>query len=309
MKTTKSSRVRSISNGRLAHFLKRLLGEQKGAVAMEYIIIVLLVGIALFALFLTFSDTLQNMLKHVIKVLTNNKVEEVQQEGQNYNQGQEKIEGELKTAEDAADSFNGANESPALSKPSPEAFRRGGVHLMSHYLYTICIIAPLLALLCWHDCRHRLLPNLLTATLALVCLAWRFWQQGGRGALDGLLGGLVCALFLLVPFLLRGAGGGDVKMLFGAGIATGLRYCFAELLFVSLTGLALGLAMLAFGAVKSARLKHFFRSLFDWKYDRKDGAKALPHREDESGRIPFGVAIALGTVIALFYAYWMERPL
>ena len=109
MKTTNSSRVRSIRNGRLAHFLKRLLGEQKGAVAMEYIIIVLLVGIALFALFLTFSDTLQNMLKHAIEVLLGKNVNAVQTTGGEYDQGREKIEGELKTAEEAADSFNGAN--------------------------------------------------------------------------------------------------------------------------------------------------------------------------------------------------------
>ncbi|MBQ3386666.1 MAG: hypothetical protein IJG53_05020, partial [Eggerthellaceae bacterium] len=149
----------------------------------------------------------------------------------------------------------------------------------------------------------------LTLALAVVALCWRFYQHGGKGVVDGVAGGLVCGLFLLVPFLMRGAGGGDVKMLFGAGVATGLRYCFAELLFVSLSGLALGLVMLLFGAVKSARLKHSLRCLFDWKYDRKAGAAALPPKEDESGRIPFGIAIAMGTVITLAYAYWLERAL
>ena len=182
---------------------------------------------------------------------------------------------------------------------------------MNHmsYLLTICIITPLLGLLCWHDCRKRELPNLLTLVLAVVALGWRIWQHGGKGAIDGLLGGLICGLFLLVPFLLKGAGGGDVKMLFGAGIATGLRYCFAELLFVSLSGLFLGLAMMVFEAVTAARLKHWLRIVFDWKYDRKAGEAALPSKEDEKGRIPFGVAIAVGTVIALLYAYKMEQSI
>ncbi|MBQ9366905.1 MAG: prepilin peptidase [Victivallales bacterium] len=174
---------------------------------------------------------------------------------------------------------------------------------------TICVLAPLLGLLCWYDWRKRKLPNLLTLVLAAVALAWRFCQHGGRGVTDGLLGGLVCGLFLLIPFLMRGAGGGDVKMLFGAGIATGLRYCFAELLFVSLTGLFLGLVMVLCKSVTTARLKHCLRIVFDWKYDRKAGAEELPAREDERGRIPFGVAIALGTVITLLYAYRMEQPL
>ena len=177
------------------------------------------------------------------------------------------------------------------------------------YLLTICFIGPLLALLCWHDCRSRTLPNMLTLVLAIVALCWRLYQHGGNGLVDGLLGGLVCGLFLMVPFLMKSAGAGDVKMLFGAGIATGLRYCFAELLFVSVSGLLLGLVMLCLGAVKSTRLKHYLRVLFDWKYDRKSGEESLPSKEDESVRIPFGVAIALGTVIALVYAYKMEQPI
>lgn len=178
---------------------------------------------------------------------------------------------------------------------------------MPHFL-TIGIITPLLVLLCWHDCRKRELPNLLTFALALVAFGWRFWQHGGKGIVDGLLGGLICGLFLLIPFLMRGAGGGDVKMLFGAGVVTGLRYCFAELLFVSLTGLFLGLTMVVCKAVTPDRLKHYLRVLFDRKYDRKAGKAALVPVEDERGRVPFGVAIAVGTILTLFYAYLLERP-
>ena len=81
------------------------------------------------------------------------------------------------------------------------------------------------------------------------------------------------------------------------------------MLFISLTGLLLGLVMLAFGRVRSSRLKHWLRVIFDWRYDRKKGAENLPPKNDEKERVPFGVAIALGTVFTLIYAYYVERPI
>jgi prepilin signal peptidase PulO-like enzyme (type II secretory pathway) len=47
--------------------------------------------------------------------------------------------------------------------------------------------------------------------------------------------------------------------------------------------------------VTAARLKHFFRSVFDWRYDRAAGRAAIPPKTDERARVPFGIAIALGT--------------
>ncbi len=176
------------------------------------------------------------------------------------------------------------------------------------YLLTICITGPLLAVLCWHDCKYRRLPNAYTLALAALSVAWRFWRGGVHGMVDGLLGGLVCVLFLLIPFLARGAGAGDLKMFFGVGIATGLHLCFAELLYVSVTGLVLGLVMLLLGRVDGVRLKHYCRCVFDWRYDRAAGAAVLPPRGDERCRVPFGVAIAVGTVATLLYAYYIARP-
>ena len=173
---------------------------------------------------------------------------------------------------------------------------------------TICVVTPLLVILCWKDCRYRLLPNTYTIGMAVLGLIWRIAFGGIPGLVDGLLGGLVCAGFLFIPFLMKGAGGGDLKMMFAAGIFTGFRYCCAEMLFVSIAGLLLGLVMLIAGKVNAARLKHFLRTIFDWRYDRKSGAENLPEKKDEKTRVPFGVAIAIGTVVTLLYIYLMERP-
>jgi len=75
--------------------------------------------------------------------------------------------------------------------------------------------------LSWFDCKERRLPNWLTLGGAAVFLVLRLgwsWQEGTPGRFfDGLLAAAICGAFMLVPFLARGAGGGDVKMLFAAG--------------------------------------------------------------------------------------------
>lgn len=154
-------------------------------------------------------------------------------------------------------------------------------------LYILGIAAPALVVLCVKDVRCRVLPNGMTLALAISAFASRLAFDGLGGLLDGLMGGLVCAGFVLLPYLLRGAGGGDVKMMFGAGVATGLHLCVAEMLFVSLSGLLLGGIMLVFGKVA-------------FRHGRTD-------RQNEDYRIPFGVAIAVGTCMALVFSWWLER--
>ena len=68
-------------------------------------------------------------------------------------------------------------------------------------IVSLCITIPVLAVLCWTDCKYRRLPNLYTLGLAVLGLIWRFAFGGLGGLVDGILGGLVCALFLLIPFL------------------------------------------------------------------------------------------------------------
>lgn len=175
------------------------------------------------------------------------------------------------------------------------------------YLYTLCAVLPCMVILCWQDCKYRKLPNVMTLGLGGIALIARLLTGGFPGSLDGVLGGLVCGAFLLIPFMMKSAGGGDVKMLFAAGVITGFRFAFAELLFVSLSGLLVGVVMLCCGRVAFARLRYYLRIVFDWHYDRRKGAAELPPKSDERTRIPFGVAIAAGTVITLLYAYYLER--
>ncbi len=149
-----------------------------------------------------------------------------------------------------------------------------------------------------NDLRTRRLPNVLTLGGAAVAVALAF----GRGIPYGcgtLLSGFCCFLFLLLPFLLRAAGPGDVKMMTSAGLFAGSGYAVELMLVVSVAGLVLAFSMMILRRVDSSRLKHLLRCVFDFRYDRIAGRAALPPRDSEACRVPFGVAIAVGLVWVL----------
>ena len=151
-----------------------------------------------------------------------------------------------------------------------------------------------LAALAFCDCKWRRLPNELTLPgVVIFPLVW-FLLHGKAGLISSLLGLLIGGLFLLLPYLLRGAGAGDVKMLAAVGALAGYPGIFLTLIITSVCGLILGVVMIVAGKTDSARLVHYFRCCFDWNYDRVTGAAHLPDKKREKVRIPYGVAIAAG---------------
>lgn len=146
------------------------------------------------------------------------------------------------------------------------------------------------------DWRTRRLPNALTLGGLGVAAALAFGLSVEYG-LASLVTGLFASLFLLVPYLVRATGAGDVKMMAAAGVFAGPEMTLPLVFAVSAAGIVLAVVMLVFRKVNGARLKHILRTLFDPRYDRKAGKAALPPRESEACRVPFGVAIAAGLVI------------
>ncbi|MGN0856723.1 MAG: prepilin peptidase [Candidatus Spyradenecus sp.] len=162
----------------------------------------------------------------------------------------------------------------------------------------LLVTLPWMALLCLKDWRTQRLPNCWLLPMAALALGVRSVLMGGwAGAVMGCAGGAVCALFLLVPFLRRCAGAGDVKLLFVCGCWLGLEVCADLLMWVSLIGFVLALGFLLARRQTRLRLVHWVRCLCDVRYDRVAGRAALPPLSPEAVRMPFSLAIALG-----FYA-------
>lgn len=162
----------------------------------------------------------------------------------------------------------------------------------------IILATPWLICLSIRDFRKHELPNTWVIGGILVMAAIALGVSGNY-LIGSLVTAFFSALFLLLPFFLRAAGAGDVKMLFAAGLIAGPGNTLNLVLLVSLAGLVLACVMLFLRKVDPARIKHFCRCLFDFRYDRAEGRRNLPPPETESCRVPFGMAIATGLFLNL----------
>lgn len=85
------------------------------------------------------------------------------------------------------------------------------------------LLLGLAAAATWFDLRERRIPNWLTVPAMIAGVALNGW--------DGLFGALLGAAFYLPGFLLRMAGGGDVKLLAAVGALAGWRQGLTVLVF------------------------------------------------------------------------------
>lgn len=92
---------------RLGRRFVRFLGDVKGAVAMEYIVIALLIGAAVVALVMVFGGNIRNMFAKSNDVMTATKVKEVQDVGKEHRNEQKNLKEKNKDAVDAGDKLGG----------------------------------------------------------------------------------------------------------------------------------------------------------------------------------------------------------
>lgn len=145
----------------------------------------------------------------------------------------------------------------------------------------LAVLAALGLLACWFDIKERRLPNgLVLATLA-AGLGFAAWRSGAQ-VLPWHLAHLAIALGVGVGlYALRALGAGDAKYYAALAAWFALGDGLKLLMAVSFAGLILALGWLA------------------W---RKASGNPAPRKpSDDMDKVPFGVAMAAGAVLALLY--------
>lgn len=154
------------------------------------------------------------------------------------------------------------------------------------------------------DIYSRRVPNWLCSAGVLLGIGLNVFLYRVQG-LELSLKGLGLALLIYLPlYLLRGVGGGDVKLMTAIGAIVGWQNWL--LLFV-LTSLAGGIAAVA-AIASNGRVRRTFHNIL--LIFRSLGARQAPHRQDaeldvqsnQGTRLPHAVAIACGAMLFLLAA-------
>ena len=151
----------------------------------------------------------------------------------------------------------------------------------------------------WTDLRSRRIPNALTIPALVAALCVHGALGAGQGLLLSACGAMAAGALLLPGYLLRFTGAGDVKLLMAVGAVlafpTALIAGFAALLFGGLLGVLTALRFGRLGEILGRTV-----GLARWAAYRAAGAPmAAP--ATSSLRVPFGVAIALGTLTLVLF--------
>ena len=143
-----------------------------------------------------------------------------------------------------------------------------------------------------NDLATRRIPNrLLLAGLAGALLLNALSAEPGAALLSA-LGGMLLGLAIFLPFyLVRGMAAGDVKMMAVVGFFTGPTEAFQIAIFTWCAGGVMALLLI----LLRSRLRLAFVNV-----GHLLSGKALPQ---SAGAMPYGVAIALGTIVVLVTHY------
>ncbi len=155
------------------------------------------------------------------------------------------------------------------------------------------------------DLASRRIPDLVTYPTMLLALGYRAFSEGvgdlERGLVSGLAAGLGTAV-IMVPWALRkgkGLGWGDVKLLVAAACVFGYPLVMAALVFVSLAGALQAIVTLIWKGSVWTTLSGSVRRAGE----RLKLVKGQRGAEQEGHYIPYGIAIALGCL----WAMWWDR--
>ena len=176
-------------------------------------------------------------------------------------------------------------------------------------LLPLLLLLALLGLAVWHDLRARRIPNAVVFPGALLALALHALLPAGAGLwgtpMGGLgvaasLGGLALGLAVLMPmYALRLMGAGDVKLLAMVGAFAGPGQILVIAIATLLAGGVLALAVAAWQGSLRRVVGNTYQTMLHAGLTRLAHGIALPAAA--SGRLPYAVAIASGTVTCVLW--------
>lgn len=184
-------------------------------------------------------------------------------------------------------------------------------HLLPSLLFAALGILLMLAV--WHDIRSRRIPNYVVFSGALLALVLQAALPGGAGlfvtpfgglGLLGALAGLGAGLAMLLPlYALRAMGAGDVKLMAMLGAFVGWPAIVGIGVLTLLAGGVLAVLVALFGGQLGRVLGNSFHMATHSVLKSLSGASPqLDAPAAPSGKLPYAIAIAAGTLPYLIYA-------
>jgi len=135
----------------------------------------------------------------------------------------------------------------------------------------------------------------------IIALSLNTYIYGTHGITFSLSGIITGSLIMLVPFIMKGIGGGDLKMLAAIGAFGGYEFVIYTFLSASIAG---GIFALIHTIAKK-RQKEVCLNMKNMALAQMIcPGSAIDNHNDHEGALPYACAIATGTLIMLGMTYF-----
>jgi len=163
-------------------------------------------------------------------------------------------------------------------------------------VYALLVILTIAAIF---DLSYRRIPNILTLSTIVGGLIFQTYFNGLEGFFYSVFGLLLGIILLFFFYLFGVMGAGDVKLLGAVGSILGPAGVFNAFLFTAIVGGIYALIALAINGQLVDFIKRFMLSM---KLSLMTGRLALEPNEGKASPILcYGIAIAIGTSLSLFF--------
>ena len=166
------------------------------------------------------------------------------------------------------------------------------------FALTLALVAAII------DVQHHRIPNWLTYPGIFLGVGLRGILFGWKGLLGALLGCVLAGGIMLVFYVVRAMGAGDVKLMAAIGALVGPREVGAVLIATGIFGGVLAIGYALYSRRMVSTLKNLGSVL---RFHAWAGAQAHPELNLDNPtalRMPYGLAIALGTLYAFVAVLW-----
>jgi prepilin peptidase CpaA len=147
---------------------------------------------------------------------------------------------------------------------------------------------------------HRI-PNWITFPAALLGLSINFQLAGIQGLVSSGIGLITGFLLLFLVYLLGGMGAGDVKLLCAVGALLGPRLVFYTFIWMALAGGVLAIVLIVYKKALSQTFRNLKILLLGWALGTPREEANLTIRNQSLIKLPYGVAIAAGAILAVYF--------
>lgn len=154
------------------------------------------------------------------------------------------------------------------------------------------------------DVRQHRIPNWLTYSGIVLGFVSRGALFGWKGLLGAVEGFLLAGGIMLVFYLVRAMGAGDVKLMAALGAMVGPRHVIVVLLATAICGGLLGIGYAVYRGRIGSTIKNVGSVL---RFHAWAGLQAHPDLNLDNPaalRMPYGLAIALGMLYAVLAIWW-----